>query len=385
MRARYALRGVLVPVIAVLVAFLLGAILIVLTDFEHLQHLGTDPAGALAGALGGVVEGYGAMLAGAVGDPGRIATAIGSGDAADVAAAIRPITEGLLSATPLIFAGLGVAIAFHAGLFNLGATGQFLMGSMGAAITAIVLVDRFPPPLILAVALLGGTLAGAAYGFVPGILKARTGAHEVITTLMLTSIAPQILFLVGSSFPYSGSLATIAAVPLLFDLPTIRLDFGIVAAALMAAVVSFILLRTTIGFELRATGFGPRAARSAGIRPGVAVTLAMTLSGGLVGMGGAFFTLGPAAGVSLPSRDFGFVALAIAMIAGLRPSGVVLAAIFYGALITGAKDMVIVSGIPLALLTFVIAAAMLLVATPGLIRAVGRTREAVPAADPPGV
>lgn len=380
MRLRALLCPTFVPALAALTAFLLGAVVIVLTDFEHLSQLGDDPVGALAGALGGVVEGYGAMLAGAIGDPGRVVAAIGSGDPRDFEAAIRPLAEATISATPLIFAGLGLAISFHAGLFNLGAAGQFIMGGLGATMTASLLDGHLPAALILVAALAGGTILGAAFGFVPGLLKARTGAHEVITTLMLTPVVSEIVSLVLNSGAFAGDAGAIAAVPRILDLPTIRLDWGFGVALLTAAVVSWLLFRTTLGFGLRATGFSPTAARGAGMRPGLMVTLAMTLSGGLAGMGGAFLTLGPAGAIALPSYDFGFVALAIALIAGLRPRRVVLAALLYGALTNGAKNMVIATGIPLALLTVIIGAAMLFAAAPGLIRTIWRVKEAAPTA-----
>jgi len=373
------LRRALVPALALITAFLLGAIVIVLTDFEHLQRLGSDPVGSIGGAIGGVVDGYGAMLSSAIGDPRRIVAAIQSGDARDIAAAIWPLTEALVSATPLIFVSLGVLVSFRAGLFNLGAGGQLLMGALGATITAISLDGHLPPFLILIVALAGGTLSGAAYGFLPGFLKARTGAHEVITTLMLNSIAPEIAILALSSGAFSRSLTPIADIPLIVDLPTIRLDWGFVVAVLMAAVVSALLFRTTIGFELRTVGFSRTAARSAGMSPGMTVTLAMTLSGGLAAMGGAFLSLGPVGGMAQPYGDIGFVALALALIAGLRPSGVVLAALLYGALTNGAKNMAIVSGIPLAFLVVIVAFAMMFVAAPGLIRSIWRLNVARPA------
>jgi ABC-type uncharacterized transport system permease subunit len=378
-RSRDALRRALVPALALIMAFFLGAILIVLTDFEHLRHIGTDPLAAIGGALVGVVDGYRAMFSGAIGDPGRIVAAIQSGNADDIAAAIRPISETLVSATPFIFVGLGLAVSFHAGLFNLGADGQFLMGAVGASLTVIFLAGHLPPFLALVVALLGGTIAGAAYGFVPGFLKARTGAHEVITTLMLNGIAPNLAFLIFGSISFSGPPPPIPTVPRIIDLPTIRVDYGFVVAVAMAAVVSLLLFRTTRGFELRATGFSRTVARGAGMRPGRTTMLAMSLSGGLVGMGSAFFGLGPAAGSGGgPPFDLGYVALALALLAGLRPSGVVVAALFYGALTTGAKNMVIVTRIPLALLVVIVAFAIMFVAAPGLVRSIWRLRPAKP-------
>jgi len=362
----------LVPGLALLTAFGVGAVVIVLTDLDHLRLIGTDPIGAIGGAIVGVIDGYRALFAGAIGDPGRIAEAIRSGSSADIAKAIRPLTEALLGATPFIFVGLGLTVAFRAGLLNLGADGQFLIGSLGATVTVLLVGGLLPAPLRLLLGLAGGTLAGAAYGFIPGFLKARTGAHEVITTLMLNVIAPAIALTVLRSGLVGGSPAPIPSVPRLFDLPTVRLDWGFVVALVMAAVVSFLLFRTTLGFELRATGLSRSVAGSAGMRPGASIMLAMAISGGLAGMASAFITLGPGAGIGGGPLDLGFVALALALLGGLRPSGVVLAALFYGALSNGAKTMVIATGVPLALLVVIIATAMLFVAAPGLIRSIWR-------------
>ena len=372
-RIRDELRRARQPALAVFTAFVLGAILIVLTDYEHLQHIGTDPRAAIGGALAGVIDGYPAIFFGAIGDPGLIVAAIQSGSADDIAAALRPISETLVSATPFIFAGLGLAISFHAGLFNLGVDGQFLIGGLGAFIAVMLVAGYLPPMLALVVAVCGGTLAGAAYAFIPGFLKARTGAHEVITTLMLNGIAPSLAFLIVGLIDFSGPPPAIPAVPQLIDLRTIRVDYGFVVALAMAVVVSFLLFRTTRGFELRTTGFNRTAARGAGIRTGRTTILAMSLSGGLVGMGSAFFGLGPAQGFSgAPTFDFGYVAIALALLAGRRPIGVVVAALLYGALTTGAKSMVIVTGVPLALLLVIVAFAIMFVAAPGLIQSIWR-------------
>ena len=322
---RTSLARLVVPALALLTAFLIGAVVIILTDFDHLENLGTDPAGSIGGAIDVVIRGYGAIVAQAIGDPGRILTAMQSGSQADVARAIRPLTEALLVATPLIFVSLGIGVAFRGGLFNLGANGQFLIGSLGATAGAIALDGHLPPAAILVLALVTGTLFGAAYGFVPGLLKARTGAHEVITTLMLNVIAAEIVFYVTRDRAFSKALPSITSVPRLMELPTIRLDWGFIAALVVGAMVSFVLFRTTLGFELRATGFSRTAARSAGMRPGRATVIAMSLSGGLAGMGGAFLTLGPARGLS--GFDAGFVALALALLGGLRPSGIIAASL----------------------------------------------------------
>ncbi|MEO5965271.1 MAG: ABC transporter permease [Candidatus Limnocylindrales bacterium] len=384
-RIRDVLRRARLPVLAVFTAFLLGAIVIVLTDVEHLRLLGTDPLAAIGGALAGVLDGYPAMFTGAIGDPDRFAVAFRSGSPEDIAAALRPMSETLVTTTPFIFAGLGLAVSFRAGLFNLGVDGQFLIGGLGASITGMLVAGHLPPPLALVVAVAGGTIAGGAYGFVPGFLKARTGAHEVITTLMLNGVAPNLAFLVVGMIDRSGPPGEIPTVPRLTDLPTIRVDYGLIVALTMAAIVSWLLFRTTRGFELRATGLNRSAARAAGIQPGRTTMLAMSLSGGLVGMGSALFLLGPASGLSGgPSSDMGFVAIALALLAGRRPSGVVVAALLYGALTTGAKNMVVVTGIPLALLTVVVAFAIMFVAAPELTRSIWRLGAPKPSAQPGG-
>lgn len=375
------LRRALLPALALVTAFLIGAVLIVLTDVAHLQAIGTDPVGAIGGAIDVVLRGYGAMLTRAIGDPTKVAIALQSGAPRDIAVAIRPLTEVLLSATPLIFVALGIAVAFHAGLYNLGADGQFLIGALGATLGAVALDGLLPRFGVLLGALVVGTLFGAAYGFVPGLLKARTGAHEVITTLMLNTIAAQIVLYVGRSGALSKNLPSITSVPRLFDLPTIRVDWGFVAAIVVAAVVWFLLFRTVLGFELRSTGFSRSVSRYAGMRPGRTIVLGMSISGGLVGMGGAFLSLGPAGGLTGFGGD-GILALALALLAGLRPGAIVLVALLYAALNNGAKVMVVVTGVPLDLLVVIIALAVMFVGAPGLTRSIWRLRQS-PATEPP--
>ncbi|HEY5628496.1 MAG TPA: ABC transporter permease [Candidatus Limnocylindrales bacterium] len=381
-RIRDELRRALHPALAVLTAFLLGAIIIVLTDFQHLRLFNADPLAAIGGALADVLKGYAAMLSGAIGDPRRIVVAIQTGTADSVAAAIRPLSETLVSATPFIFAGLGLAVSFRAGLFNLGVDGQFLIGGLGASITAALVAGHVPSLVALAAAVLGGAIAGGAYGFVPAFLKVRTGAHDVITTLRLNGVAPNLAFLVAGSVHLSQP-PPIPAVPRLLDLPATRVDYGFVVAIAMAVAVSWLLFRTNRGFELRATGLSRTAAGVAGMRPGRAMILAMSLSGALVGMGSAFFGLGPAWGSpGVPENNMGYVAIALALLGGRRPSGVVAAALLYGALSTGAESMVVSTGIPLALLTVIIALAILFASAPELTRSMWRPGSADRSVEP---
>jgi ABC-type uncharacterized transport system permease subunit len=400
-RVQGLLRRALVPALSVLTALLFGAVVIVLTDFEALAKIGSDPARALfwvetvngrtviSGALGGVVNAYGAMLAGAFGDPGRIITALQTGNQRDIATAIRPITETLVASTPLIFTGLAVAISFRAGMFNIGGDGQLIIGALGATITAIMLAGVVPAPVILLAALLVATAAGSFWGFIPGFLKARTGAHEVITTIMLNYIAALVVFFAlrsptlraaGSTSPVSKNLTPIVDVPNIISLPNIRLDYGFVVALLMAVAVSWLLFRTTKGFELRASGFNLTAARYAGMSAGGSMILAMALSGALAGLGGGFMVIGTVGQLTLDlSGGIGFTAIALALLAGLRPSGVVMAALLFGALTNGGKLMGVQSGIPFDLLVFIMALVIMFVAAPGLIRSIWRVKVAKPA------
>ncbi len=378
------LRKSLVPLLAVITALLFGAVVIVLTDFVSLAKLGTDPLGAIGGALGGVIAGYGAMLTGAFGDPARILTALETGSAADVATAIRPLTETLVAATPLILAGLAVAISFRAGMFNIGVDGQLMIGALGATITAFVLQGQVPGFVILLVSIAVGVGTGAFWGFIPGFLKARTGAHEVITTIMLNYVAAQVVFFAlrsptlrapGSTAPISKPMSGFVDIPLILDLPAIRLDYGFVVALLMAGAVSFLLFRTTKGYELRASGFNLTAARYAGMSAGGSIMLAMALSGALAGLAGSFMVIGTVGQLSLDlSGGIGFTAIALALLAGLRPIGVVLAALLFGALTSGGKLMGIQSGIPFDLLVFIMALVIMFVAAPNLIRSMWRIK-----------
>ena len=394
-RLRSAIQPAVLPLLAVVTAFIVGSIFIIITDFDNLQMLGTDPVGAIAGAVGNVIAAYGAMLKGAFGDPAAFAAAIESGgDPRRVAAAIRPITETLVAATPLIFTGLAVAVAFRTSVFNIGVEGQFILGAFGATVMAIVLQDQ-PGAVILIAAILAGIGTGVVWGFIPGFLKARTGAHEVITTIMLNYVAAQIVLFglrseflrqPGSDQPISKVLTNFVRMPLMFpDLPAIRLHWGFILALVTALVVSWFLFKTTKGFELRAAGFNLTAARYAGMSAGGSIMLAMAISGGLAALGGSMEVLGTVGQMSNDiSSGFGFNAIALALLAGNRPLGVVFAALLFGALRTGGGLMQVQSGIPLDLLFFIQALVIMFVAAPNLIRTIwriGRRKSTEPAAE----
>jgi simple sugar transport system permease protein len=390
-RVGRALRPAVIPLLAIVTAFLVGSIFLLITDFENLARLGTDPVGAIVGALGTIADAYWSMLLGALGDPTKFAAALADPTPRKLAAAIRPLTETLVAASPLIFTGLAVAISFRSGVFNIGVEGQFVLGAFGAAAAAIALKDQ-PAPLILVVSVIAGIVTGAAWGFIPGFLKARTGAHEVITTIMLNYVAFQIVLFglrsdflrkEGSSEPISKVLSDFVRIPLVFDLPAIRLHWGFAVALLMAVVVSWFLFKTTKGYELRAAGFNLHAARYAGMSAGGSIILAMTLSGALAGLGGSMEVLGTVPQMSNDiSSGYGFNAIALALLAGNRPAGIVAASLLFGALRTGGGLMQVKTGIPLDLLFFIQALVIMFVAAPGLIRVLYRfDRTRMPGAD----
>jgi simple sugar transport system permease protein len=321
------------------------------------------------------------MILGAFGDPSKISAALANPTPRLIAAAMRPITETLVAATPLIFTGLAVAISFRSGAFNIGVEGQFVLGAFGASVAAIALKEQ-PMWLIILVSSLAGVVTGAFWGFIPGLLKAKTGASEVITTIMLNYVAAQIvLFGLRSEFlrqensdqPISKVLSDFVRIPQIFDLPSIRLHWGFVVALVMAVIVSWFLFKTTRGFELRAAGFNMTAARYAGMSATGSIILAMVLSGGLAGLGGSMEVLGTVPQMSNDiSAGYGFNAIALALLAGNRPLGIVAAALLFGALRTGGGLMQVKTGIPLDLLTFIQALVIMFVAAPGLIRAIWR-------------
>jgi len=372
-----ALKPAAIPLLAIITAFIVGSIFILITDFKHLALLTTDPVGAITGALGTIGEAYYSMLIGAIGDPAKIGAALADPTPRKLTAAVRPITETLVASAPLIFAGLAVAISFRSGVFNIGVEGQFVLGAFGATVAAIALKDM-PAPVILILSTIAGILTGAFWGFIPGVLKAKAGAHEVITTIMLNYVAAQVVLfglrsdflrMAGSDNPISKNLAEFVRIPLIINLPGLRLHWGFVVALVMAVVVSWFLFKTTKGYELRAAGFNMNAARYAGMSASGSIILAMTLSGGLAALGGSMEVLGTVPQMSNDiSSGYGFNAIALALLAGNRPMGIVLASLLFGALRTGGGLMQVKTGIPLDLLVFIQALVIMFVAAPGLIR-----------------
>ncbi|MFN8631742.1 MAG: ABC transporter permease [Chloroflexota bacterium] len=384
---RRRLRPLAIPILAVISAFLVGSLFLIFTDIPALQKLfGGNPLQFLSTAVGNVVKAYGALITGALGNPASFADAISQGTPEAWAKALRPISETLVAATPLIFTGLAIAVSFRSGVFNIGGDGQFVLGALGATAMALFLngvVGIDFAPLILLLSLLSGIVFGMGWGFIPGFLKARTGAHEVITTIMLNYVALQIVQLaLRTPFmrPPTGTepiskVIDFARVPQLIPLPGLRLHWGFVVALLVAALVSYFMFRTTKGFELRSAGQNLTAAKYAGMSAGGSIILAMVVSGALAGLGGAFQVMGTVTQMSNDvNQGYGWTAIALALLGGTRPGGVVAAAILFGALNNGGHQMQIETSIPLDLLVFIQALVIMFVAAPDLVRAIYRLK-----------
>ncbi len=370
------------PALALLSAFLVGGIVLILSDLEFYSKLSANPIGTLEASFGRVVTAYWELLKGAFGDIPKISSALASGDKNKIGIAFRPMSETLLATTPLILTGLGVAIAFRSGVFNIGAEGQLKIGAVFGVWVGIWVPLPFPFGLLLALA--AGILGGAIWAFIPGILKAKTGAHEVITTIMLNAIAQQIMLALlltpilrpeGATTPISRNVLEAAQLPVLLALPKLRAHWGLVIALLAAVGTSWLMFRTTRGFEFRAAGLNPRAAGYAGMRAGRTIVMAMTVSGALAGLAGAVEVLGTNHYLSPGiSPGYGWDAISIALLGGTRPLGVVIAAFLFGALRAGGQGMALATGVPIDLLAFISALVIMFVAAPRLVRELYRVR-----------
>jgi simple sugar transport system permease protein len=260
------------------------------------------------------------------------------------------IIETLVQTTPLILAGLSVALGFKAGLFNIGAQGQFLMGALGAVAVGVVVADQ-PPIIAIPVATAAGLAFGAFWGFIPGILKAVSGAHEVVTTIMLNYIAISVLAwavsgplkVPGSASPITNDVGNAAYPIFIGD----NGHIGILIALGMTVLVSWLLYRTTRGFEIRTVGANPDAARYAGMRPRTLIVLTMSLCGLLSGLAGTTVVLGVTHQMtSAFGTTVGFDAIAVALLARSNPYGIIFSALLFGGMRAGATLMQINAGIP---------------------------------------
>jgi ABC-type uncharacterized transport system permease subunit len=381
----YDYQSFLIPILAVLTGLIIGAFFIVFTDLKVLpyyQQFFKDPLTALLVSWQAIVKAYGALFAGSLGSfPAFIAAVqvyFASGDASALYKAIYPFTESLAASSPYILTGLAVAVGFRGGLFNIGAEGQFFMGALGSAFVGYSL-KGVSPVIHLPLALLGGAIAGGAWGFLPGWLKAKTGAHEVVTTIMMNWIAFRLSdWLLNGPMkatgyrPLTPVIEESAMLPRFFPDP-LRFNWGFFLAIGIAFFIWWLLFKTTVGYEIRSVGANPNAAKYAGMNISNNIILIMVVSGALAGLGGAVQVLGTDHWVGQGfSAGFGFDAIALALIGNSHPLGVVLAAILFGVLRGGATSMQSLAGIPIDIISVIQGLVIVFIAAPIIIRAIYR-------------
>ncbi len=379
----WAANTFMVTFLAIVLALAVGAVIMIIADPETRltwSYFFARPQDALTASWELVSDAYANLFKGAIADPDQVNRWFWG--MSPWQQAIYPISETLQYAAPLALTGLSFAVAFRAGLFSIGAQGQATMGAIAGALGGFLL--SAPGWLHVPLALLCGVLGGMLWGFIPGWLKAKTGAHEVITTIMLNYIAfyflTWIIIQKGIQDPtrsdaISAKADETARLPLLFD-ASLRANLGIVLAVLATAFVGWMLKRSTFGFELRAVGANPDAARTAGMSVAATVILVMTLAGGLAGLGGATVVLGTAYALT-PSviGTVGFDGILVALLGRAKPWGVLAAALLFGALQAGGNRMQSFSGISLELVGVIQALIAIFVAAPALVKAIFRLRE----------
>lgn len=374
-------RSILVPLLAVLTGLVIGAIFIIFTTETVYTAFGQSFGAGLAEAWRVVAESYGALFSGSIGSPARIIRALGSGEALEIRRAFNPFLESLVASTPYIFAGLGVALGFRSGVFNIGAEGQIFIGAACATFVGYA-VTGLPAILHIPLALLAGAAGGGFWGFIPGWLKAKTGAHEVINSIMMNYIAFRLsdwllsgpMMRPGSFNPISPEIQTSAWLPRFFQSP-IRFHLGFFIALGVAWLVWWFMFKTTWGFELRTVGANPSGGRYAGMKVSKNIILAMILSGALCGLAGANEVLGVNHNLAMAfSSGYGFDSIALALLGNNQPLGVVLASLLFGTLRNGATRMQVVSGIPIDIISILQAIILALIAAPAIIRTIYRLR-----------
>ena len=365
-----------VGLLAVLTALFLSSILILAADSEvryTATYLLNRPGDFLHATGSTLSEAYSSLLRGAILD-WRATTTVRM---------IRPITDTLTNATPLIIAGLGMAVAFRAGLFNIGGQGQMILGAITACYVGIAW--NLPPVAHLLLAVVGAALGGLVWGGIAGVLKARTGANEVIVTIMLNSIAAHLLSQVLSLKAFNGegetgnrkslAVADSAQYPSLAG-SSFRLHAGFLLALLVAVAVWWLMERSRLGFQLRATGLNADDARTAGMSVPWVTSLVMMISGALCGLAATAPVLGTQKSMDESVvGSIGFDAITVALLGRSRPVGTVLAGLLFGALRAGGTAMQAAPGTHIKIVLVLQSTIVLFIAAPPLVRAIFRLPE----------
>jgi len=387
-------NSVVVTILAFVAAVVLGGLLIAFTTQSVLHAWGSffsNPGDAIAQAWDAASGAYVAIFEGSIFNPHTVgalfqqasmATALHDGA---LSAVFNPLSETCVQATPLILAGLSVAVAFRAGLFNIGAQSQFIGGAILA--TWLGYGVSLPPVIHVVVCVIGAFVGGAVLGWIVGLLKARTGAHEVIVTIMLNYIMayllayllgkPKLLGKPGSNGQLiSPNIDSNAHLPLLFG-THLRINAGFLLALACAAGVWWLLSRSTLGFEFRTVGANPNAARSAGMSVTRTWILVMLIAGGLAGLSASTVIQGTDFSLNFQSYGtYGIDAITVALLGRSRPGGVVWAALLLGALHAGAPLMQASTQVPVDIVQVIQALIVMFVAAPPLVRAIFRLRAA---------
>jgi simple sugar transport system permease protein len=366
----------LLPFLAFISAFFLGGLVIVLSDSEVMNQI-KSPGKFLTAAAAKIGNSYLAVFQGSIFD---INLARESG----WLQGFYPMSETIVTTTPLILAGLSVALAFKSGLFNIGAQGQFIFGAIGASY--IGFRYEFNPVIHVILAILAGVVLAGIFGGLVGLLKAKTGAHEVIVTIMLNYCASLfILWLLKTQVflrpdrqdPIAPEVKPSAQLPKLLGVDQ-RVHFGIVISIAATVMVWWLLNRSTLGFKFRAVGANANAARSAGISIPFVTTVTMFICGGLAGLGGAVHVLGTeyalTAGVA---GSFGFDAITVALLGQATPIGTVFGAFLFGALQTGGRTLQSNTGTPLDIVQIIQALIVLFIAAPALMKGIFRIKKSI--------
>jgi simple sugar transport system permease protein len=366
------LKKLTLPLLAFSMALFISGLLVAFSDSKVLA-LKSQPLSMIAKAFATAGAAYKALFHGAIFDPSLTDAGLFHG--------FYPLSETLVAASPLILTGLSVALAFKAGLFNIGAQGQFIAGAIGASYVGFHF--KMPTGIHAVAAIAAAMICAGLYGGFVGFLKARTGAHEVIVTIMLNYVAGYFLLWLlsttaflrpGRQDPLAPEVHTTARLPHLFG-SELRANLGFIVALAGAAAVWWLLNRSTWGFKFRAVGANAAASRTAGISVGRSTTTVMFIAGALAGLAGAVQILGsePAmtAGVG---GSFGFDAITVALLGRATPIGTVFAALLFGALRAGGLTMQASTETPLDLVLVIQALVVLFIAAPALIKAIFRLK-----------
>jgi len=375
-------RSFLIPFLAIITGLIFGAFFNVITNVEVYTAFGRSFFEGLSFAWNTVVVSYTSLFKGAIGDPKLIATAISSGDKALIIKSLEPFFESLVATTPYIFGGLAVALGFKAGVFNIGVEGQIFIGASASVFVGYYFTG-LPAYIHIPFAFLAGAAGGALWGFIPGWLKAKTGGHEVINTIMMNYIAFRLndwllrgpMRREGTFQPVSPEIQVSAELPRFFPDPS-RFHVGFFIAIVFIFIVYIFLFKTTWGFNLRMVGSNPSAAKYAGINVPRNIILAMTLSGALAGLAGANEVLGVNHALFVAfSSGYGFDSIALALLGNNNPIGVGLAALLFGTLNNGATRMQMDARIPVEIISIIQAMVLMFIAAPAIIRTIYRLKD----------